>query len=158
LFTRVVIIRLVNTIWGVPTTLVIAIGGSKLLLKFLPIEIPFYPWPKFIANLVSTPLLTKIVLGATIISTPMVGMTTLSGWVTFISAGCFWIQQLPLPTFLVKLSWLEFDDAPSYDYPLVSSVVHNEDVNTPLVLCFRSKFLKLYQNHITMSPFSIFLT
>jgi hypothetical protein len=79
MFTQLVIIGLVNTIWGVPTTLVIATGGSKLLLKFLPTEILLYPRPKFAANPISTPLLTKIVLGATIGSSPMVGMTTLSG-------------------------------------------------------------------------------
>jgi hypothetical protein len=32
------------------------------------------------------------------------------------------------------LSWLKFDNAPLYGYPLVSSMVQNVDVNTPLVL------------------------
>jgi hypothetical protein len=80
---------LVNTIWGVPITPTIVVGSLKLLLKFLPTKIPPNPRPKFDANLVNTPLLKKFVLGATIVSTPMVSMTTLSGWVTSISAGYF---------------------------------------------------------------------
>jgi hypothetical protein len=71
-------------------------------------------------------------LGATIVSTPMIVMTTIGDWVTFILVGN---QQLPLLTLLVKLSSFKFDDAPFCDYPLVSFVVQNVDVNTPLVLC-----------------------
>ncbi len=40
LFTQVVIIVLVNTIWGVPTTLIIVASSSELLLKVFPSKTP----------------------------------------------------------------------------------------------------------------------
>ncbi len=43
LFTWIVIIGLVNTIWSVPTTLIIVVGSVKLQLKFLLVETPFDP-------------------------------------------------------------------------------------------------------------------
>ncbi len=91
LFKWIVIIRLVNTIRGVPTTPIISIGSPELLLKFLPIKTPFDPWPKFATNPISSPPLTKFVLG-TIVSFPIVGITTLSGWRTFIPTCYFQIS------------------------------------------------------------------
>jgi hypothetical protein len=38
-----VIIGLVNTMYGVPTTLVVVVGNAELQFKFLPIETPFKP-------------------------------------------------------------------------------------------------------------------
>jgi hypothetical protein len=69
---------LVNTIWGVPTTPVFVVGIPKFLLKFLPIKTSPNPQPKFATNPINTPLLTTFVLGAIIVYTPMVGMTTIS--------------------------------------------------------------------------------
>ncbi len=73
-----VIIRLVNTMWGVPTTLVVVVGSLKLVLKILPSKTPLDPRPKFVGDLISIPPLTEFVLGATTISTHVVGMTTLN--------------------------------------------------------------------------------
>ncbi len=81
MFTRVVIIGLVNTIQGVPTTLVVDVNSAELQLRFLPIETPPDPLPKFVTDPINIPLLTMFVLGATIVSTPMVVMTTLGDWV-----------------------------------------------------------------------------
>jgi hypothetical protein len=78
LFTWVIIIRLVNTVRNVPTTPLIVISIPELLFKFLPTKTPFDPWPKFATNLINIPPLTTFVLGATIVSTPMVVMTTLN--------------------------------------------------------------------------------
>jgi hypothetical protein len=64
----VVIIRLVNTIWGVPTILIVDIGIPELLLKFFIVESPPNPGPKFVVNIINIPFVTKFVLGATIIS------------------------------------------------------------------------------------------
>ncbi len=89
LFTWIIIIKLVNTIWGVPKTLIIIVGSSELLLKVLPSATPPNPWPKFVADPINTSLLIEFVLGATIISTHVVSMTTLNNWITFISTCCF---------------------------------------------------------------------
>jgi hypothetical protein len=74
MFTQIIIIKLVNTIWGVPTTPIVITGSSKPLLKFLLVETPFNPQPKFVANLVNIQPLTKFVLGTTTVSILMVGM------------------------------------------------------------------------------------
>jgi len=57
----------------------ITIGSLKLLLKFLPSETLPDPCPKFVINPISIPPLIKNLLGATTISTLVVGITTLSG-------------------------------------------------------------------------------
>ncbi len=57
----------------------ITVGSPELLFKFLPFETPPDPQPKFVANPISIPPLTKFVLNATIISTLVVGITTLNG-------------------------------------------------------------------------------
>jgi hypothetical protein len=64
----VVIIGLVNTIWGVLTIQVVDIGIPKLLFKFFLIETPPNPRPKFVAHPINIPFMTKFVLGATTIS------------------------------------------------------------------------------------------
>ncbi len=79
MFTQVVIIGLVNTIWGVPTTLIVVVSSQEFLLKFLPIETPLNPQPKFTIDPISIPPLTKFVLGATIVSNLVVGIIKLSG-------------------------------------------------------------------------------
>jgi hypothetical protein len=135
LFTRIVINILINTIQGLPTTLVIIVGSSELLHKVLPSNTPLDPWPKFLVDPISTPPLIEFVLDATQISILVVGMTTLNNWVTSISTWCFHISTTTFLTLLVKLSLFEFDDAPLCGYPLVSSMVQNVDVNTPFLLC-----------------------
>ncbi len=92
LLTWIVIIGLINTIQGVPTTLVVTISSFELLLKFFPAKILFDPQLKFVIDLINTPLLTTFVLGATMASTLVVGMTTLNDWVTFIVARYLWIS------------------------------------------------------------------
>jgi hypothetical protein len=86
LFIWVIIVRLANTILGVPTTPIVYVSSLELLFKVLP-----NPRPKFIADPISIPLLTKFVLGATTISTLVVGMITWSSQLTSISTCCFWI-------------------------------------------------------------------
>ncbi len=86
-----VIIKLVNTIWDVPTTPIFVTSVLELLLKFLLTETPSNP-PKFITNPISIPLLIKFMLGVTTISTPMVGITTLSDWVTSTLISYIWIS------------------------------------------------------------------
>ncbi len=90
LCTWVVIIGLVYTICGVPTTLIFTAGSPKLLFKFLLIENPPNPWLKFTTDLITIPLMATCVLGTTTISTPMVVMTTLSDWITFILIAYLW--------------------------------------------------------------------
>jgi hypothetical protein len=65
---------LVNTICGVPTTRVVVINILELLLKFLPIETPPDPQPKLAIDPISIPLLRKFMVGATTISTLVVGI------------------------------------------------------------------------------------
>ncbi len=94
MFTWVVIIGPVNTIWSVPTTLVCVTSSPILLFKFLLVETLPYPQPKFVANWINIPPLTTFVLGATIISIPVVVMTTLGDWVTSIPTSCFRISTI----------------------------------------------------------------
>jgi hypothetical protein len=75
----------------------------------------------------------------------MVGMTTLSNWITSI--------LVPLLTLLVKLSLLEFDNAPSCAYPLVSSMVQNENVNTPLVLYSWVEWMDEFVDYMVLIDF-----
>jgi hypothetical protein len=77
MFAQIIIIKLVNTILGVPTTLVVVGGSPKSLLKFLLIETLLDPQPKFVVDLVNIPPLTKFLLGTTV-STLVVGMIALS--------------------------------------------------------------------------------
>jgi hypothetical protein len=74
LFTWVVIIKLVNIIWIVPTTPIIAISSVALQFKFLLTKTPLDPLHNFVANLISIPPLTTFMLGATTISTHVVVM------------------------------------------------------------------------------------
>jgi hypothetical protein len=80
---------LVNTIWGVQKTPIIAIGSAELQLKFPPIETPPNPLPKFVTYPNNTPPLTTFVLGTTTIFNHVVVMTTLGDFVTFIPTHCF---------------------------------------------------------------------
>jgi hypothetical protein len=63
MFTWVVIIGLVNTIWGVPTILVVAFGSIELWFKFLPVEIPPNPLHKFVVVPINTPTSYNIHVG-----------------------------------------------------------------------------------------------
>ncbi len=106
MFTWIIIIELVNTILGVPTILVVVVHGSlELILKSFPIKAPFDPRPKFATDSISTPPLTKFVLGATTIYTFVVGITSLRSWVTFISIS--YLRILTIVTF-DTLSEVEF--------------------------------------------------
>jgi len=105
LFTRIVINILINTIRGVPTTVVIIVGSSELLHKVLPSNTPLDPWPKILVDPISTPPLIEFVLDATQISILVVGMTTLNNSVTSISTWCFHISTT---TFLHSWwSWVD---------------------------------------------------
>ncbi len=90
LCTWVVIIGLINTIYGVLTNIVFTTGSLKLLFKFLLAENPFNPQPKLTTNPITTPLLTTFVLGAITVFFPMVVMTTLKDRITSIPTG--WLQ------------------------------------------------------------------
>jgi len=81
LFTWVVIIKLVNTIWCVATTLVVTLGNALLPLNFLPTETPPNPLPNFATNLINIPLLIQPWWGAIIVSTPIVVIPT-SKWLS----------------------------------------------------------------------------
>jgi hypothetical protein len=88
------------------------------------------PRPKFVANPINIPPLIKFVLNVTKFSTLVVG-----GWITFIPVSYLQISAIVVElTLLMKLNWFELDNAPLCGDPLVSSVVQNVDVNTPLVL------------------------
>ncbi len=89
LFPWVAVIGLVNTIWSMPTTLVVATGSTKLWLRFLPTKTPPNLIPNFVANPITTPLLTISILGATTISIPVVVILTLSDWITLTPTCCF---------------------------------------------------------------------
>jgi hypothetical protein len=65
---------LVNTICGVPITPIVDISIPELLFKFFHVETPPYPQPKLVIDLISIPLLTKFVVGATTISTLVIGI------------------------------------------------------------------------------------
>jgi small-conductance mechanosensitive channel len=108
LFIWIVIIGLVNTIWGAPTTLVVAIDSVKFRLKFLHTKTPPNPLPKFVADPISIPPLTTFVLGATTVFTPVVIMMTLGDWVTYVLASCIWIATTATSNTLgeVKLTWV----------------------------------------------------
>jgi len=92
LFTSIVIIGLVNTIWGMPITPIVVVGNAELWLKFLTTETPLDSLPNFGVNPISTPLLTTSLLGTTIVSTPMVIIPTSSDWVTPIPTCCFQVS------------------------------------------------------------------
>jgi hypothetical protein len=78
LFTWIVVIGLVNTIWGVRTTPIVIVSSAKLQLKFLIVETPPNLLSNFAIDPISTPLLTTSMLGATIVSTPVVTISTSS--------------------------------------------------------------------------------
>ncbi len=77
-----------------PTTLVIVVGSIELWLKFLHVEIPLNSLPNFVANPISTPLLTTFMLGITTISVPVVVIRASSDWVTFILACCLRVSTI----------------------------------------------------------------
>jgi hypothetical protein len=54
------------------TTLVHSFMHSPF--KFLPIKVPLDPQPKLATNPISTPFLTKFVVGVTTVFTPMIGI------------------------------------------------------------------------------------
>jgi len=89
---------LVNAIWGVPTTPIVVIGIPKLLLNFLHAKTPLDPRPKFVVDPINTPPLTKIMAYATIVSTQVVDITTLTLFHQVVSG----FQQLPLLTLSMK--------------------------------------------------------
>ncbi len=88
LFTWLIIIRLVNTVWGVPITPIIIVGNVIFQFKFLFVESPPNPLSNFVAYPISTPLLTTYMLGATIVSTLVVVIPTSNDWITF-TPTCF---------------------------------------------------------------------
>ncbi len=87
LCTWIIIIKLVNTIWGVPTTLVIVVGNVVFPFNFLPVETPPNPLPNFFADPISIPLLTISMVSTTIVSTLVVIIPTSSDWITTIPLG-----------------------------------------------------------------------
>jgi hypothetical protein len=132
LFTWVVVIELVKTIWGVPIILVVA-GNAKLQLKFLITKTPLDLLPNFSIDPISTPLLTTFMLSTITISTLVVSILASNDWITPTLTCVSRFQQLPFPTLLVELCWHEIDNIPVCGYPLVSIMVQYVDVNTPLV-------------------------
>jgi hypothetical protein len=88
-------------------------------------------------------------LGAIIISTLVVVMTIINDLIISILVSRHQILTT-FVTFLVKLSWFEFDGAPFCGYPLVSYVVQNVDVNTPLVLCSWIEWMDEYVDFVIL--------
>jgi hypothetical protein len=84
-------------LWDVSTTPIIAIGSVKLQLKFLLIETPPNPLPKFVIDPNNIPPLTTFVLGTTTISNHVVVMITLGDLVTSIPTCC--LQNLVIVAF-----------------------------------------------------------
>ncbi len=72
MFTWIVVIGLINTIWGVPTTPVEVVFSAKLQLKFLITKTPFNSLPNFVIYPINIPFFTTSMLGTTTISTPVV--------------------------------------------------------------------------------------
>ncbi len=108
LFTWVIIIKLVHTIWGVPTTSIfLLIVSNSYSNSFLSIVSPFHD-PKFVINPISNPPLTTFVLGARTVSTLVIVMTTLSDWVTSISTSYLQILAIVASDILneAKLIWI----------------------------------------------------
>ncbi len=66
LFPWLAIIALVNTIWGMPTTLIVAIDNVEFWLRFLPFKTPLDSLPNFVVDVISIPLITTSMLGTTI--------------------------------------------------------------------------------------------
>ncbi len=106
LCTWVVIIGLVNTIYGVPTTPLFTTNSLELLFKLLPTKNSPNPQSKLIANPITTPFLATFVLGSTTMSIHVVVITALNDWVTSIPVSCFHVSIITLLTLLVKLCWL----------------------------------------------------
>jgi hypothetical protein len=92
MFPWLFVIKLVNTIWGMPTTLVVSTSNVELQLKFLPSKIPLDLLPNFVTYLINIPLLTTFMLGATTVSTPMVVICALSDWVILIPTCYFQVS------------------------------------------------------------------
>ncbi len=83
---------MINTIHGVPTTLVVVVGSVELRFKFLLIEIPLDPLPNFTTDPISIPLLTTSMLGITTISTLVVVIPTSNDWITLNVTSCFQVS------------------------------------------------------------------
>ncbi len=94
LFPWIAINILVNTISGMPTTVVVVVGNVELWLGFLPIETPPNLLPNYFANLTGIPLLITSMLGTRTISTPMVVIFALSDWITPIPTYCLWVSTI----------------------------------------------------------------
>jgi hypothetical protein len=76
LFTWVVIIELMNTIWSLPETLIVVVGSAKLQPKFLIVKTPLDPIPNFVVDPISISFLTTFMLGVTTVSTLVVVIPT----------------------------------------------------------------------------------
>ncbi len=109
LCTWIFIIGLVNTIYGVPTTLILIFGNLKLLLKFLFTKDPLDPGLTFITDLITTHFLTTSMLGAIIVSTLVVIMTTLNDWIISILVNCLWVLIIVAFDIIgeVVLTWVQ---------------------------------------------------
>jgi len=91
-FTWVVVIGLVNTIWCLRTIPVVVIGNVELWFKFVTIEIPPNSLPNFVVDPINIPILTTSMLGVTTVSTPVVVIFASSDWIT------------PIPTCYFRVS------------------------------------------------------
>jgi hypothetical protein len=121
LFTWVIIIGLVNNIWGVSIILVVAIGNVELPFNFLRAKTSHNPLPNFVANAINIPLLTTSMVDTITVSTHVVVIPTSSDLVTITPIGCLWVSTIATSNMLVKLCWFEGDDVPFYGshwYPL----------------------------------------
>ncbi len=94
LFTWIIIIGLVNTIWGVPTTPIVTIGNVVFRFKIFFVEIPLNSLPNFVVDPITTPLVTTYMLGATIVSTLVVVILVSSDWITLIPTCCFQVSTI----------------------------------------------------------------
>ncbi len=92
MFTWIVVIELVNTIWNMPTTPLVIVGNVKLRFKLLITETPPNLQPNFVAYPISTSFLTTSMLGATSVSTPMVVILALNDWITPTPTYYFWVS------------------------------------------------------------------
>jgi hypothetical protein len=92
----VAVIGLVNTIWNMPTTLIVATGSVKLQLRFLPAETPPNLLPNFVADLISIPLPTTSMLDSTHVCFLVVIILALSDWVTHTLACYFHVSTITI--------------------------------------------------------------
>jgi hypothetical protein len=156
LFTWVVFIGLINTIWSMPSTLVVVVGSVEL--KFFIVETPCDLPPNFVTDPICIPFLTTSMLGVTTDYNPMVVILARSNWITPTPTCCF---QVPTTlTLLVEMCCCEINDVPFYSYPLVFTVVQYVDVSTLLGFCSWSKYMNEFVNSmvpiINSMPLNLF--